>query len=223
LVEFFKSLIDRGIAKTLLLIRDERLFDICHNVKTSGIIHLDELSIDIPNKVHGYRYEAVNVSAFMEALDYVDLHYPDYCFIDLGCGKSFAMMLASQYGFKRVIGVEFSAALVERCRSNLSTFYANPKLKYRPAYEILNLDVTRFELPAGNNVLFLFNPFNKSVLRETFRNFLAVIDSSVFETYVIYINALHREVLSDLGFNLLHYYPTDPLNVYKNGTAIFRL
>jgi SAM-dependent methyltransferase len=219
----FKSVTDRGLVKTVRLVKDEHLPAVRYGVKIAGLVHLDTLEIDSEYKLHGYRYEAVNASAFKAALAGLDISFADASFIDLGCGKGFALMLASRYGFRKLIGVEFSPVLVATCRRNLAAFYSAAGLEHRPAYEILEIDVTKFRLPPGASVLFLCNPFNEVTLKATIRNLLNFRPDNYGRLYVVYVNALHEKVFSDLGFSLINYLPTDPLNVYKNGTAIFRL
>ena len=73
-------------------------------------------------------------------------------------------MLSSQYGFKELIGVEFSPELAEAAHKNLSIFYSNDSPNYKPPYRILNNDVINFTIPQGNNVIFLCNPFNENIL-----------------------------------------------------------
>lgn len=218
-----RSLRDRGIAKTLRLVREERWYELRHGIRVSGIIELDHLAIQGGNKSHGYRYEAVNHSAFRLALSLLEVPLSDYAFIDLGCGKGFALILASQCGFKKLIGVEFSSALSEVCRRNLTSYYEHRRPVCQPPFEIFDLDVTEFVAPPGNIVFFMCNPFDEAVVRETFRNLLARTAGGDGKTFVVYVNALHRQVLIDLGFTLLHFFPKDPLDVYQNGIAVFRL
>jgi SAM-dependent methyltransferase len=34
-----------------------------------------------------------------------------FCFLDIGCGKGRALIIATEYGFKDLIGVDYSAKL----------------------------------------------------------------------------------------------------------------
>lgn len=219
----FKSRADRGLLKTIRLVIEERLPDFRYGIKVAGLVELDSLHLDSENKVNGYRYEAVNTSAFKAAFAKLQIPYGEFSFIDLGCGKGFALMLASQYGFKKLIGVEFSPELVVVCRENLARYFASSRQVHRPPYDILQLDVSNFRLPPGALVIFLCNPFDEVTLKLTLRNFLGLRGDKHENLYVVYVNALHKEVLLDLGFHLLYFLPTDPLKVYKNGIAVFRL
>ena len=44
--------------------------------------------------------------------------------MDLGCGKGRVLMLAVEYGFARVTGVDYSASLCEIARRNLDVLRA---------------------------------------------------------------------------------------------------
>jgi predicted RNA methylase len=40
-------------------------------------------------------------------------------FVDIGSGKGRALIIAAEYAFKRIIGVEYSPSLATICRRNL--------------------------------------------------------------------------------------------------------
>ena len=65
------------------------------------------------------RYEAITPEAFHGLLASIDLGDHDLTFIDLGSGKGRAVLLASLYPFRRLIGVEFSPELTEVARLNV--------------------------------------------------------------------------------------------------------
>jgi SAM-dependent methyltransferase len=216
------SLRDRGAWKTVRLAKEERWYELRHGIQISGIIPLDRLAIDGDNKLHGCRYEAVNLSAFRKALSFVDESLSGFSFIDLGCGKGFALILAAEYGFEKLIGVEFSPQLAAACRANLGRVFGR-RAGRQIDFEVLEADVTEYRLPPGDKVVFMFNPFDASVVRDTFENVRATVAARPEDTtYVVYVNAAHRDVLSELGFHLLHFEAMDPLRVYRHGIAVYR-
>ncbi len=82
-------------------------------------------------------------------------------FIDYGCGKGRAVVVAATHPFRRVIGVEFAPALAELAEANVTA--AEQHLKCSNV-EIVTENAMNYVVPDDANVLFLFNPFSKHVM-----------------------------------------------------------
>jgi SAM-dependent methyltransferase len=82
------------------------------------------------------------------------------CFIDYGAGLGRATILAARLPFKRVIGVEFDQALVERGNANIASI----KSRLRAPCSIVHADARNFVIPPDASVLFFCNPFAGSIL-----------------------------------------------------------
>jgi SAM-dependent methyltransferase len=82
-------------------------------------------------------------------------------FLDYGCGKGRAVVLAATHPFRKVMGVELSADLCERARDNLKR--AGKKLRCKDV-EIVNADAAHYRIPAEVSVIFLWNSFFGQVL-----------------------------------------------------------
>ena len=117
-------------------------------------------------------------------------------------------------------GVEFAPSLAAEARRNMERVKARDHSL--PEWEIIQLDVTHLHLPAGNLLFFMCNPFDDVVLRNTFDNIVKQA-TPTRQVIVVYVNALHRHVLAELGFQLDYFSPNDPLLVYKGGIAMYRL
>ena len=106
-------------------------------------------------------YQVVNYPS----LDAVFAHRPidsnRDVFIDYGCGKGRAVVVAATHPFRRVIGVEFAPTLAELARTNVVA--ATPHLKCNDV-EIVTENAMSYVVPDDVNVLFLFNPFSKHVM-----------------------------------------------------------
>lgn len=82
-------------------------------------------------------------------------------FTDLGCGTGVALAYARQrYDFEEFIGVEIQPELVKVANQNLSAIGLNAKTT------VICEDVRAHQLRDGKHVLFLFNPFGQSTLRQ---------------------------------------------------------
>src|SRR5438045_5385838 len=85
------------------------------------------------------------------------LDFPEFVFLDLGSGKGRTLMMASDYPFQRIIGVELLPALNQVARENIALYKGESQKCL--AIESICADATTFPLPAAPLVLYLFNPF----------------------------------------------------------------
>ena len=104
-------------------------------------------------------------------------------------------MLATAYPFKRIIGVEFSAALCQIAKDNLNIF--KNKCSFNSAVDIIQVDVTAHKIGADENVFFMFDPFGEEILEQ----FITALKFS-FKIYprqiwIIYHNPTHRKIIDD--------------------------
>jgi SAM-dependent methyltransferase len=152
-------------------------FDVLHRVDTSGLLYADKLASGHPHDQHNEGYYATAPSLFrglmaqwQATLPQIGFSPRDYSFIDLGCGKGRALMLASEVPFRSVLGVELNRRLVKVAQRNLARWLhkrnracvACPNIAVRHA-DALSLGLA-LPLPAGPVLLFLFNPFQAEVM-----------------------------------------------------------
>ena len=93
-------------------------FDLKHGTDTSGVVHVGALDLPIAAARHAVRYQAAISDVFISLLNDLPITYNKYLFIDLGSGKGHALLLASDFPFKQIIGVELAPSLHEvACRN----------------------------------------------------------------------------------------------------------
>src|SRR5579875_1369294 len=80
-------------------------------------------------------------------------------FLDVGAGKGRAMLLASQYPFLRVEGVELNPQLAEVARANMARWIRHPNSEPLAPMVLREGDATRLPLPAAPTLAYLFHPF----------------------------------------------------------------
>ena len=88
----------------------------------------------------------------------------DFTLVDLGSGKGRVLLMAAQYGFKRIVGVEFMPEWHKIAETNIRKFTAQYGIA--SPIESFCMDAREFNFPAGPLVLYLFNPFPEPVLSE---------------------------------------------------------
>jgi hypothetical protein len=125
-----------------------------------------------------------------------------YTFIDLGAGMGRAMLLASEFPFRAVIGVEMHPTLVRIARKNLSHWRAAERAC--APLRMVCCDAAEFPLPTGPCVVFLFNPFGAPLLRRVLRSWSRSLRGREGQVDILYVNNEQDRVLSiEPGFTRL--------------------
>ncbi len=140
------------------------IWDFRHHVETRKPLALCDLAISSPNVPFGRHYEATDPAVFRAILQRLSIEYERFTFIDFGSGKGRAVLLASDFPFARIIGLEFSSDLVRLADKNCLT-YRSTTQKCR-TLSILCTDFAEFSLPAEPLVLYFFDPLKSTDLME---------------------------------------------------------
>jgi SAM-dependent methyltransferase len=110
-----------------------------------------------------YGYQPIDYRTFQLALKRVSIKARDGVFVDYGCGKGRAVILAARCPFRHVVGVEISDRLCATARANVDA--ARPRLACRNV-EIIQADASEFVPPDDVSVVFMYNPFDVDVVRQ---------------------------------------------------------
>jgi SAM-dependent methyltransferase len=121
--------------------------------------------------------------------------FREFIFIDLGSGKGRTLLMASDYPFRRIVGVELLPALNLAARENLSKYQSEVQKCF--VIESICGDASEFAFPAKPTVLFLFNPFPQSGLRRVIANLEQSLREHPRKVYVLYHNPLLEHVLGE--------------------------
>jgi SAM-dependent methyltransferase len=111
-------------------------------------------------------------AVLVELLESLPIRHEDFAFVDIGSGKGRALLIASNWPFRQILGVELSAELDAVARRNLSDRRGRPPRCQD--IRTVSADATTHPLPAGPVLLFLNNPFRQ----EGLERFLASVESS---------------------------------------------
>lgn len=186
-------------------------FDRANGTETSGLVPLWQLSIDSANARYGERYEATTEDELVEALAFLDEPLYTFSFVDLGCGKGRTLIVAARLNFKEVVGVEFARELADIAKDNLVRQGASRAT-------VMHADAASYAFPAGNTVVYLYNPFSEQVLAQVLENMRA---SGEGKRYVIYKAPRCARMLDECGFLERHGQPPGAahIQVWRGGTA----
>ncbi len=143
----------------------------------------------------GGQYQASEPDLFHEMLRALPKPVDGFTFVDLGSGKGRALLMASNYPFRRVLGVELLSELNDIAVSNIST-YRNPGQKCFNIESRVG-DVRDLVFPSEPTVLYMFNPFLEHVLRAVLSNLRASLLKTPRDMYVIYHNPVGENIFRD--------------------------
>ena len=145
-----------------------RAWDLVHGVDTYGDIPLASLDFKSEHKSPGLEYQSHHPSITRSAIRALPIQHENYSFVDIGCGKGRVLLVASEFPFRRIVGVEFAPMLAEIARRNLKS-YRGKRQKYA-AIEVITADATEYELAPEPQVLYFFSPFERSLLDQIVEN-----------------------------------------------------
>jgi SAM-dependent methyltransferase len=137
-------------------------------------------------------YQPIPPEEFREMMSALGIDFRQFTFIDLGSGKGRALLLASEYGFRRVIGIELLPELHRIAQDNLR------KLKNEGKHlniELVLGDATKFVFPREPMVMFLFNPLPEPELRALLSNIASYGRQDPGTVIVIYANPVYEQTV----------------------------
>ena len=136
----------------------DKSFDKRFGTDTAGSVRPGDLGIADPDARQNavlYLPSPARVTRWM--LDHIGIDHRDFSFIDLGCGKGRVLLVASQYPFQQIIGVEISPELAEIARINAQRY--QPNSRRVAAIDVRNIDATTADYPDSNLLVHLYHPF----------------------------------------------------------------
>lgn len=116
-------------------------------------------------------------------------------FVDIGAGKGRAMLVASEYPFLRVEGIELNAQLASTAEANIRIWQtASPSIELAPI-ALHHADATQLPLPPVPLILHLFHPFEDRMLVRFLRHVerQAALHNQPIDLF--YVNAEHDSIL----------------------------
>ena len=168
-------------------------FDFDHHVDTTA----SNLSVGtrLAGAAAGAGYQPTAPALFRAMLDQLKIDFSRFAFLDLGSGKGRALLLASDYPFRRILGVELLPELHRVAVGNIARYEA--QVQRSLAIESVCLDARDFEFPQEPTVLYLFNPLPEPALAAVLDRFSASLAAHPREAWVLYANPILEHLLSN--------------------------
>jgi SAM-dependent methyltransferase len=206
-------------------------FDRIHGTQTSGFVSADQLPAEEAARAHAVFYAGSQPSVLREGLK--ALPPVERCtFVDLGCGKGRPILVASEFPFRDILGVELSPDLATVAERNAAIIAE--RFPGRTPIRIAVGDASSFPIPSGDVVLFLYNPFGAELVAKVAQRVEAALRTEPRSIYIVYYNpiAAHCFDASPLltrrfacqipcAAEELGYGPdaSDPVIIWQGGTA----
>ena len=171
-------------------------FDLQHGTDTGGYHSSADLGGSLLSSLYTTSYYGIAPSALSSALSSLAIAYDEFTFVDVGCGKGRALMVAAEFPFRRLWGVEISTEFCEIARANL---------KLRPEWAVracvCNEDASTVTYPDGALVVFMFDPFLAPLLRRVLANLEKQIRKRPRPMYLLYArNPRYAQVFRKFPF-----------------------
>lgn len=116
-------------------------------------------------------------------------------FLDVGAGKGRAMLLASQYPFLRVEGIELNTELAHIAEENLRLWAMNADAETLSPLTLHQADATLHPLPPEPTLAYLFHPFEGKLLRRFMTHIQRSLRARPRPFDLVYVNAEHDSML----------------------------
>ncbi len=164
-----------------------RAFDRRHHVETAREELLREMGVaaDAINRGNTV-YRVTWGSLIRKAMAQLDIDPRRYSFIDYGSGKGKAMLMASDYPFKTIIGLEYAKRLHDIAAENCRTYRSANQQCH--SLEPTLCDVLEYTPPPGPIVCFMCNPFDETTLASVFDSWRARYEDGEREIRILYLN-----------------------------------
>ena len=174
----------------------DKRFDRRFHVDTAGILKPIELQSD-PRFKDSNWYAPTATTSFFRMLRQIKVDFRKFVFIDFGCGKGKALLLASQLPFKQIVGIELWPELFSVAEKNLKSYSGKRQCS---EFRLHQMDASEFPIPSEPGIYYFFDPFREEVMRKVLDNMRRSLAAAPRESYVVYCEPERPDILDQSGF-----------------------
>jgi predicted RNA methylase len=202
----------RLIRKNILhraMLAQERLFDLRFGTDTNPYRTRPESQVkfDRDPALRGTAYIPTSYRVFRKVMRQINPWIKGFTFVDLGCGKGRVLLLACDYQFEEIIGVEYSRELCLIAARNLEIYSRYRKQCDRVT--VVHEDAASFEVPNRPTLFFMFNPFGRELMAIVLEKIKEAYERSRFPYILVWISSQAEQFLSlfqEKGFSMLRHF-----------------
>jgi hypothetical protein len=190
----------RSVRSCLRARKRERLdpFDADFGTDTEHNVTVADLGASGNDVPALWRYWPTSRDSFRRIMDDVAIPYEKSVFVDLGSGKGRVLLMASEYPFRKIIGVELSPSLHRIAERNVQLW--RPESRRCDDIELRCMDATEFALPAGDALVYLFQPFPAETMQAVLERFGSDLNGASHKVRLAYLNPLHHQLILNSGY-----------------------
>jgi SAM-dependent methyltransferase len=133
-----------------------------------------------------FNYGATSGRLIRDILRRIPIATHHFTFVDLGSGKGRALLVASEFPFAKIVGVELSSELYAIAEKNIDLY--RPAIQLCRNFELHRENATAFAFPTGPLVLFMFNPFGEETIRRVLENLALSLRSAPRQAFFVYVH-----------------------------------
>ena len=137
------------------------------------------------------QYQATDPLLFSEIMSSLPIDPHQFTFLDFGSGKGRVLLMASQYPFRRIIGVELLPELHAIAEQNVRNYKQGGEAR---RIQLWQGDARQFAPPPEPLLVYLNNPFPEHVLREITTN----LRRHPHKVVIVYANPVMEPVVAGL-------------------------
>lgn len=188
----------RSIRTCAHALRQERAegFDDRYGTDTGRRMDVDALLATGDDVMTLWRYFATLEAPFHRMLSSIE-RPEGHTFVDLGCGKGRAMLMASLRPFRRIVGVELAPSLLAVARRNLEVFHDDAQAC--STFELVHADAAEWRPPRGPFVIYMFQPFPREVMSSMLARLEGSLDEDDRPATIAYMNPLFSDLVTESG------------------------
>jgi SAM-dependent methyltransferase len=139
-------------------------------------------------------YQPTEPGLFREMLQSLPVDFSKFTFLDIGSGKGRTLLMASDFPFRRIVGVELLPALHRIARENVRRYKSDSQKCV--AIEARCENASQFVFPLEATVLYLFHPLPEAGLIQLLSNLEKSLAQCPRPVLLVYHNPLLESVLA---------------------------
>jgi Histone methylation protein DOT1 len=188
------------------------IYDRQHRVETSGKTGLGDLTVASSNVAFGNNFQPTPPRTVRVLLRQLQIRHSDYGFVDFGSGKGGVLLVAAEYPFLEVIGVEFAEELHKTAERNIRQYRG---VRLCQSVRSVHCDAVHFDFPLEPLVLYFFNPFHRRVMEQVLLNLVRSHQMSPRDIFLLYQAPHYPKDLVLATEGVLLFQQTDYFDIYR--------
>jgi SAM-dependent methyltransferase len=138
-------------------------------------------------------YQPTDATLFRQMMESLPIDFREFTFVDIGSGKGRTLLMASEYPFRRIIGVEILQELHAAAVENIAAYRS--EAQQCKEIESVCIDALAFTFPDEPLLLYLFNPLPAESLQKVLENLKESLNMMDRKVYIVYHNPLLEHLL----------------------------